>query len=130
MVDFDCQLTFKALHFEPSKDIVAQVIKSKIQEHAKKIGQGEFGESLIAALQEWTNESVLAFLQEHFESLLPEIEPKFEMWVHESILSTRMEDIFYIMIDFPESTPALEDLKQCLQVTRKYRNLVDSARDA
>ena len=43
-------------------------------------------------------------------------------------LIQRISELFDIIVEFPESTPALEDLKDCLKHTDQHTQLIASLR--
>ncbi len=44
--------------------------------------------------------------------------------------TSRIGELFNIIVDFPDSTPAVEDLKECLNKTNQHSELVTSLRKA
>ena len=47
--------------------------------------------------------------------------------LYETYTKTRIEQLFEIIIEFPESQPALEDLRDCLAQTEGLRTLLTSS---
>ncbi|GMH01745.1 hypothetical protein Nepgr_003584 [Nepenthes gracilis] len=51
---------------------------------------------------------------------------RLEYFAYETLQDLRIAKLFEIIVDYPDSAPAIEDLKQCLDYTGQYSKLVDS----
>ncbi|KAL8138133.1 hypothetical protein V2J09_004134 [Rumex salicifolius] len=51
---------------------------------------------------------------------------RLEYFAYESLQDLRIYKLFEIIVDYPDSSPAIEDLKQCLDYTGQHSKLVDS----
>nr|DAD31309.1 TPA_asm: hypothetical protein HUJ06_010160 [Nelumbo nucifera] len=51
---------------------------------------------------------------------------RLEYFAYETLQDLRIAKLFEIIVDYPESSPAIEDLKQCLEYTGQHSKLVDS----
>ncbi|KAK1290056.1 Anaphase-promoting complex subunit 2 [Acorus calamus] len=51
---------------------------------------------------------------------------RLEYFAYETLQDLRIGKLFDIIVDYPESSPAIEDLKQCLEYTGQHSKLVDS----
>ncbi|KAG9146918.1 hypothetical protein Leryth_021563 [Lithospermum erythrorhizon] len=51
---------------------------------------------------------------------------RLEYFAYETLQDLRTEKLFDIIVDYPDSAPAIEDLKQCLDYTGQHSKLVDS----
>ncbi|XP_071733972.1 anaphase-promoting complex subunit 2 [Rutidosis leptorrhynchoides] len=49
-----------------------------------------------------------------------------EYFAYETLQDLRIAKLFEIIVDYPDSAPAIEDLKQCLEYTGQHSKLVDS----
>ncbi|KAG5400931.1 hypothetical protein IGI04_015538 [Brassica rapa subsp. trilocularis] len=49
-----------------------------------------------------------------------------EYFAYETLQDLRIAKLFEIIVDYLESSPAIEDLKQCLEYTRQHSKLVES----
>jgi len=47
-----------------------------------------------------------------------------------TFIYTRIRNLFSVVIDYPESRPAIEDLRSCLQVIDVYSHLVKTLRQS
>ncbi|XP_027096892.1 anaphase-promoting complex subunit 2 isoform X1 [Coffea arabica] len=51
---------------------------------------------------------------------------RLEYFAYETLQDLRIAKLFDIIVDYPDSAPAIEDLKQCLNYTGQHTKLVDS----
>lgn len=51
---------------------------------------------------------------------------RLEYFAYETLQDLRIAKLFEIIVDYPDSAPAIEDLKQCLEYTGQHAKLVDS----
>nr|XP_029118458.1 anaphase-promoting complex subunit 2 isoform X2 [Elaeis guineensis] len=51
---------------------------------------------------------------------------RLEYFAYETLQDLRIGKLFEIIVDYPESYPAIQDLKQCLEYTGQHSKLVDS----
>ncbi|VVB09331.1 unnamed protein product [Arabis nemorensis] len=51
---------------------------------------------------------------------------RLEYFAYETLQDFRIAKLFEIIVDYPESSPAIEDLKQCLEHTGQHSKLVES----
>ncbi|KAJ6794959.1 anaphase-promoting complex subunit 2 [Iris pallida] len=51
---------------------------------------------------------------------------RLEYFAYETLQDLRIGKLFEIIVDYPDSSPAIEDLKQCLEYTGQHAKLVDS----
>nr|GME18442.1 anaphase-promoting complex subunit 2 [Ipomoea batatas] len=51
---------------------------------------------------------------------------RLEYYAYETLQDLRIAKLFEIIVDYPDSSPAIEDLKQCLEYTGQHSKLVDS----
>ncbi|KAF8051066.1 hypothetical protein N665_1809s0005 [Sinapis alba] len=51
---------------------------------------------------------------------------RLEYFAYETLQDLRIANLFEIIVDYPESSPAIEDLKQCLEHTGQHSKLVES----
>lgn len=55
---------------------------------------------------------------------------RLHFFAYETLGDMRISELFDIIVDYPESVPAIEDLRQCLTNSRHHAKLVDSFRTA
>ncbi|CAN7016628.1 unnamed protein product [Brassica oleracea var. botrytis] len=51
---------------------------------------------------------------------------RLEYFAYQTLQDLRIANLFEIIVDYPESSPAIGDLKQCLEYTRQHSKLVES----
>lgn len=51
---------------------------------------------------------------------------RLEYLAYETLQDLRIAKLFEIIVDYPDSSPAIDDLKQCLEYTGQHSKLVDS----
>ncbi|PIA62798.1 hypothetical protein AQUCO_00200666v1 [Aquilegia coerulea] len=51
---------------------------------------------------------------------------RLEYFAYETLQDLRIAKLFEIIVDYPDSSPAIEDLKQCLKYSGQHSKLVDS----
>ncbi|XP_039037480.1 anaphase-promoting complex subunit 2-like isoform X2 [Hibiscus syriacus] len=51
---------------------------------------------------------------------------RLEYFAYETLQDLRIAKLFEIIVDYPDSSPAIEDLKQCLKYTGQHSKLVES----
>lgn len=51
---------------------------------------------------------------------------RLEYFAYETLQDLRIDKLFDIIVDYPDSSPAIDDLKQCLEYTGQHSKLVDS----
>ena len=74
--------------------------------------KGSFDCSYLSSLEEWLDMVVLAWLK---EALMRGISrKKLLKHIYNTYTKARIEQLFNIIIEFPDSQPALKDLRDCL----------------
>ena len=54
--------------------------------------------------------------------LLSAVAERFTFFLHESVAKARIRRLFDVIVEFPDSKPALEDLRECMEkVSCGYR---------
>ncbi len=128
------QLEWFSLCEEP----LSEVLCKETEKHVLKRCRERFDTGLLSRVCSWLDSVVLAWLLTVLEGCLPDklrIQEKFHQWkarlefhVFETLCNLRMSELFDIITDFPDSSSALEDLKDCLLRTHQYRELVMNLR--
>lgn len=122
-----------------SSDVVTKIVRSKIETHVDETCQGSFTVSHLASLEEWLDRVVMGWVKLLYSSALPGCARNNTMshimensgnrgilisfrqrmchFLYETYTRARIEQLFNIIIEFPESQPAVEDLRECLSRT-------------
>ncbi|MCI4394293.1 hypothetical protein PGIGA_G00167000 [Pangasianodon gigas] len=134
-----------------SSEAVTNILHRLIEQRMEQRCRGEYERSFLSDFNDWL-EQVLGWLSRVFASEVGEAstsslptEGKLD-YVGSTILqrwrchmqqffcriyvNMRIEELFSIIRDFPESTPAVEDLKFCLERTNQRQQLLTSLKSA
>ncbi|XP_069729188.1 anaphase-promoting complex subunit 2-like [Phaenicophaeus curvirostris] len=125
-----------------SADAVTTILHKMIEERMEQRCRGEYEHSFLSEFQEWI-EKVIGWLSRVFlqdspsarssseaSSTLKRWRCHVQRWFYRIYASMRIEELFSIIRDFPESKPAVEDLKFCLERTNQRQELLRSLKSA
>lgn len=125
-----------------SSDAVTTILHKMIEERMEKKCRGEYERSFLCEFQEWI-EKVIGWLSKVFlqdktaAPSTPESSSTLRRWrchvqrfFYRIYASMRIEELFSIVRDFPDSKPAIEDLKYCLERTNQRQQLLTSLKTA
>ncbi|KAL0965447.1 hypothetical protein UPYG_G00281380 [Umbra pygmaea] len=137
-----------------SSEAVTSILHKLIEQRMERHCRGEYESSFLFDFQEWL-ELVLGWLSRVFASevggmgMVPDVtgsgvgevgQPAsavLQRWrchMHQFFcriyVNMRIEELFSIIRDFPESKPAIEDLKFCLERTNQRQQLLTSLKTA
>lgn len=134
-----------------SSEAVTSILHKLIEQRMDQHCRGEYERSFLQEFQEWL-ELVLGWLSKVFASEAegegpvsagpgsPSAQPKssiMKQWrchMHQFFcriyVNMRIEELFSIIRDFPESKAAIEDLKFCLERTNQRQQLLTSLKSA
>mmetsp|Transcript_7225 Transcript_7225/g.11973 ORF Transcript_7225/g.11973 Transcript_7225/m.11973 type:complete len:739 (+) Transcript_7225:1-2217(+) len=121
---------------EPLSDTLCQETERNIT----RVCKGKFEEHLLGRVSAWLDSVALSWLRELLEGCIADknvckekfaqYRTRLEFHVFETLCDLRMTEVFDIIREFPDSSPALMDLKDCLARTHQHRDLVISLRQA
>jgi len=104
--------------------VVLEIVQDKITSHVQETCKGSFDCSYLASLEDWLDMVVVAWLK---EALMGGISRKKLLeHLYNTYTKARIEQLFNIIIEFPDSQPALEDLRDCLVHTDLRSHLTSS----
>uniref|UniRef100_A0A8C9STQ4 Anaphase-promoting complex subunit 2 n=2 Tax=Scleropages formosus TaxID=113540 RepID=A0A8C9STQ4_SCLFO len=133
-----------------SSEAVTNILHRLIEQRMEQRCRGEYENSFLSDFQEWL-EHVLGWLSRVFVSEAggssvraalgsPTGQPgntvlqRWRCHMHQFFcriyVNMRIEELFSIIRDFPESKPAIEDLKFCLERTNQRQQLLTSLKSA
>ncbi|MFT7817668.1 anaphase-promoting complex subunit 2 [Arapaima gigas] len=133
-----------------SSEAVTSILHRLIEQRMEQRCRGEYESSFLSDFQEWL-EHVLGWLSRVFVSEAggpragtatggPVGQPgnavlqRWRCHMHQFFcriyVNMRIEELFSIIRDFPESKPAIEDLKFCLERTNQRQQLLTSLKSA
>mmetsp|Transcript_10066 Transcript_10066/g.17694 ORF Transcript_10066/g.17694 Transcript_10066/m.17694 type:complete len:842 (-) Transcript_10066:19-2544(-) len=125
---------------EPLGTVLCQAAERRIL----RVCKAKFESRLLKPLRKWLESVALYWLRDVLAGCVDaspeadvERQEKFEQWktrlefhVFETLCELRMSELFDMIAEFPESSPALADLKDCLSLTHQHRELVSNLRHA
>merc|ERR1719320_2251532 len=104
--------------------VVLEIVQDKITSHVQETCKGSFDCSYLASLEDWLDMVVVAWLKEALMSGISR--KKLLEHLYNTYTKARIEQLFNIIIEFPDSQPALEDLRDCLVHTDLRSHLTSS----
>ncbi|KAM9326792.1 anaphase-promoting complex subunit 2 [Gastrophryne carolinensis] len=123
-------------------DAVTTILHKMIEQRMEKRCRGDYERSFLNEFQEWI-EKVIGWLSKVFlqegthPSSNPEASSTLKRWrchvqrfFYRLYASMRIDELFCIIRDFPDSKPAIEDLKFCLERTNQRQELLTSLKTA
>lgn len=122
------------------ESLIASVCYEHIENHVLSTCQGRWDEPMLTILRDWMADKVVPWMllpyargarnAEEARTMLQGVGSRFDFHVCKTLCDLRTKEIFDIIIDYPESTPALQDLKECLARVDQRTELVQSLRKA
>ncbi|KAI0045093.1 ubiquitin-protein ligase [Auriscalpium vulgare] len=120
--------------------LIASVCYEHIEEHVLATCKGKWDEPMLPTLREWMADNVLPWMllpyargaktTDEAKTMLQGVGSRFDFHVCKTLCDLRTQEVFDIVIDYPDSTPALQDLKECLQRVDQRAQLVQAIRKA
>nr|XP_018898040.1 PREDICTED: anaphase-promoting complex subunit 2 [Bemisia tabaci] len=115
-------------------DVLTRLIHKRIENHVQETCKGSFDTSYTNTLEEWLETVVMGWLtniygggsssensvslnSDETQNFLRKFKQKLEHLLYETYTRTRIEQLFNIIIEYPDSEPAVEDLRLCLEKT-------------
>eukprot|EP00794_Sanderia_malayensis_P015618 gene15618-17192_t len=123
--------------------IVSAVVYNQMKQYLELLCKNEFQKHYLADAMEWVENRILGWLklivgEENIESTAGEINdlnvelwrPKLEYFMCKVYADLRISQMFEMIVEFPDSLPAFEDLKECLEKTETRKLLTKSLKEA
>uniref|UniRef100_A0A0P4W136 Anaphase-promoting complex subunit 2 n=2 Tax=Scylla olivacea TaxID=85551 RepID=A0A0P4W136_SCYOL len=126
-------------------DMISSQLLSTITSHVTSTCRDSYDQSRITQLEKWVENVVVGWLEVVYcggRGKLSSAESAVQNMVAENLhqtymtalyhtyTTTRIDQLFNIVIEYPESQPALEDIRECLDRTHLRDRLVESLRSA
>lgn len=125
---------------ERYETLIASVGYEYIESHVHETCAGAWSEPMLPKLRAWMLEKIVPWMiwpfargatnAEEAKTMMQGVGSRFEFHMHKTLCDLRTKEIFDIIVDFPDSVPALNDLKECLQRVDQRAELVQSLRRA
>ncbi|VDB91912.1 unnamed protein product [Peniophora sp. CBMAI 1063] len=120
--------------------LVASVCYEHIEKHVVETCAGEWEEPMLASLRDWMADKVVPWMlmpyargaktAEEARNMLQGVGSRFDFHVCKTLCDLRTKELFDIIVDYPDSEGALQDLKECLLRVDQRPKLVQSLRAA
>lgn len=103
------------------------LVQERITSHIKDTCQGSFDISHLESLEKWLENVILLWLQriycqencaleqDKIDEILKSFQSKYFYFLYETYANTIIDQFFNIIIEYPDSRPAIDDLKFCLE---------------
>mmetsp|Transcript_5912 Transcript_5912/g.9083 ORF Transcript_5912/g.9083 Transcript_5912/m.9083 type:complete len:627 (+) Transcript_5912:83-1963(+) len=125
------------LSFAPLlEEAVGDAVYARIERQIEKRGRGLFTERLLPSLMDWVNRCAWPWLTlaldpertENIYGTLQHARARLHFFIFETLGKLRISELFDIITDYPDSTPALNDLRICLSRTAQHQQLITRLR--
>ena len=106
------------------------LVRDRIEQHVITKCGGNFDKQYLSSLTEWLDSKVVAWLEELFHlgicnsknvPMFPGHRDRLHYFLCETFGRTRIRQLFTIIVEFPESEPALIDLSECIDRVQDLR---------
>ncbi|XP_045776606.1 anaphase-promoting complex subunit 2 [Maniola jurtina] len=141
--DCNCAYIVKIFHSTNSKlveltllerltgQVLTNFIQQRIEQHIKKLCNGTFDVSHIGFLENWLDTTVMSWLtriycagsskatsvDKNILHAVAEFKQKLSYYLYHNYTKLRIDQLFNIIIEYPDSQPAVDDIKLCLDKT-------------
>ncbi|KAA6417838.1 MAG: anaphase-promoting complex subunit 2-like [Trebouxia sp. A1-2] len=118
-----------------SEEAYTAVVCQQVQEHLASHTKRVFDSPLLPAAQAYVAAVPLQFLrlllsQEQGQCSLQQWQSRLDYYVYETVGQLRTTEMFDIVVDYPDSQPAVQDVKDCLAHTNLHRKFVAGFKQA
>ncbi|KAF8191477.1 ubiquitin-protein ligase [Mycena galopus ATCC 62051] len=120
--------------------IIASVGYERIEDYVRETCTGKWDKPCLEDLRRWMSEQIVPWMlpmyakgaanTEDARGMLQNVGSRFDFHMNKTLCDLRTSEIFEIIIDFPDSNGALQDLKECLQRVDQRASLVQALRKA
>ncbi|KAF9442428.1 hypothetical protein P691DRAFT_714426 [Macrolepiota fuliginosa MF-IS2] len=120
--------------------IIATIGYEFIEQHVLEACTGEWSRPMLVELRDWMSDKVVPWMvliyargaanADEARVMLQGVGSRFDFHINKTLCDLRTREIFDIIIDFPESSGALYDLRDCLQRVDQRPALVKALRQA
>lgn len=114
------------------------LVHDRIEQHVVTKCGGNFDKQYLSSLSEWLDRKVVSWLEELFQlgtensksgPMFPAHRDRLHYFLCETFGRIRIRQLFTIIVEFPESEPALIDLSECIDRVQELRKeLVEALR--
>ncbi|XP_049877743.1 anaphase-promoting complex subunit 2 [Pectinophora gossypiella] len=111
--------------------VLTNFIQMRIESHIQKLCTGTFDVSHISFLEKWLDTIVMSWLtriycagsskpppdDKNIQNSITKFKQKLSYYLYHSYTRLRIDQLFNIIIEYPDSQPAVDDIKLCLEKT-------------
>ncbi|XP_046971719.1 anaphase-promoting complex subunit 2 [Vanessa cardui] len=111
--------------------VLTNFIQMRIESHIQKLCTGTFDVSHIGFLENWLDTTVMSWLtriycagsskppsdDKNILNAISKFKQKLSYYLYHSYTKLRIDQLFNIIIEYPDSQPAVDDIKLCLDKT-------------
>ncbi|KAL4703261.1 hypothetical protein ACJJTC_009236 [Scirpophaga incertulas] len=111
--------------------VLTNFIQLRIENHIQKLCDGTFDVSHIHFLENWLDTTVMSWLtriycagsskpppdDHNIQCAISQFKKKLSYYLYHSYTKLRIDQLFNIIIEYPDSQPAVDDIKLCLDKT-------------
>ncbi|XP_012279074.1 anaphase-promoting complex subunit 2 [Orussus abietinus] len=125
-------------------NVLTNLIHLRIKDHVKKLCSKSFDQSQLLPLEHWLETVVLSWLTRIYSggssksmtlcsavrAAINRFKQKLSHYLYEVYTRIRIEQLFNIIIEYPDSQPAVDDLRICLERTDLRKLLIETLQEA
>ncbi|VVC94836.1 unnamed protein product [Leptidea sinapis] len=111
--------------------VLTNFIQVRVESHIQRVCTGTFDVSHIAHLENWLETTVMTWLtriycggsskpppdNKNIQNAIYKFKQKLHYFLYHTYTKLRIDQLFNIIIEYPDSQPAIDDLKQCIDKT-------------
>lgn len=122
------------------ESLIASIGYEFIESYVEETCAGKWSEPMLATLRAWMIDKIVPWMLYPFargatnadeaKTMMQGVGSRFDFHMHKTLCNLRTKEIFDIIVDFPESMGALQDLKECLARVDQRADLVQALRQA
>lgn len=120
------------------RDAVSTVAYKYIEKHIQSTCRGNFESRFLDNLEKWLTTTVMEWFRLLYKydtgpetnTALRSLEDHLRYFLYDTYVMARVDQLFNIIIEFPESQAALEDLRDCLERTDLKSKVIHSLKSA
>ncbi|KAG1766193.1 hypothetical protein EDD22DRAFT_978546 [Suillus occidentalis] len=120
--------------------LIASIGYEFIESYVEETCAGKWSEPMLVTLRAWMIDKIVPWMLYPFargatnadeaKTMMQGVGSRFDFHMHKTLCNLRTKEIFDIIVDFPESMGALQDLKECLARVDQRADLVQALRHA
>ncbi|XP_011309076.1 anaphase-promoting complex subunit 2 [Fopius arisanus] len=125
-------------------NVLTSLIYVRIRDHVHRVCDRSLDVSQLSSLETWLETVVLSWLTRIFsggssksvsldskiKDAIFKFKRKLSYYLYETYTNIRISQLFNIIIEYPDSQPAIEDLRICLERTDLRKALITSLQEA